>query len=114
MPLAANGAGEDDDAPSQPWPQYMGSANKMGPCPTTPHRWAGYGCGQQRVRAWDIDDPVINWVGSEDGGVTTYGSLILDLSANVVRSEAAQERCAAGDMFALVIDSHDGSSTPCG
>ena len=33
-----------------------------------------------------IDDPVINWVGSEDGGVTTYGSLILDLSANVVRS----------------------------
>ncbi|MEC9161927.1 MAG: hypothetical protein VX919_03945, partial [Candidatus Thermoplasmatota archaeon] len=39
-----------------------------------------------------IDDPVINWVGSEDGGVTTYGSLILDLSANVVRSDAAQER----------------------
>ena len=56
-----------------------------------------------------IDDPVINWVGSEDGGVTTYGSLILDLSANVVRSDAAQERCAIGDMFALVIDSPDGS-----
>ena len=110
LPPAASGAGEGDDAPTQPWPQYMGSANKNGTMPD--HAPTG-GPGMDAVSnvsvLGTIDDPVINWVGSEDGGVTTYGSLILDLSANVVRSDAAQERCAIGDMFALVIDSPDGS-----
>ena len=110
LPPAASGAGEGDDAPTQPWPQYMGSANKNGTMPD--HATTG-GPGMDAVSnvsvLGTIDDPVINWVGSEDGGVTTYGSLILDLSANVVRSDAAQERCAIGDMFALVIDSPDGS-----
>ena len=56
-----------------------------------------------------IDDPVINWVGSEDGGTTAYGSLILDLSANIDRTDIARERCAEGDMFALILDSSDGT-----
>ncbi|MEC7279561.1 MAG: hypothetical protein VXV98_05920, partial [Candidatus Thermoplasmatota archaeon] len=110
MPHAANGAGEEGEAPTQPWPQYMGSANKNGTMPDhAPTGGPGMDAVSNVTVLGTIDDPVINWVGSEDGGVTTYGSLILDLSANVVRSDAAQERCAAGDMFALVIDSPDGA-----
>ena len=69
LPPAASGAGEGDDAPTQPWPQYMGSANKNGTMPD--HAPTG-GPGMDAVSnvsvLGTIDDPVINWVGSEDGG----------------------------------------------
>jgi uncharacterized membrane protein len=105
---ASTGSGED--APVQPWPQYMGSSNKNG---SMPAHAPGGGPGQGEVGnvtvLGTVDDPVVNWVGSEDGGTTPYGSLILDLSANIQRPESASQRCAEGDMFALVIDSSDGT-----
>ena len=79
---ASTGSGED--APVQPWPQYMGSSNKNG---TMPAHAPGGGPGNGEVAnvtvLGSIDDPVVNWVASEDGGTTAYGSLILDLSANM-------------------------------
>ena len=101
---------EGAEAPAQPWPQYMGSANKNGSMPLhAPGGGPGMGSVANVSVLGTIDDPVLNWVGSENGGSTTYGSLVLDLSANIERSAAAMERCAKGDMFALVIDSSDGS-----
>lgn len=110
-PLATpSPAGNGEDAPPQPWPQYMGSANKNG---TMPDHAPGGGPGNGEVAnvtvLGTIDDPVVNWVASEDGGTTTYGSLILDLSANIQRPGAAAQRCAEGDLFALTIDSSDGT-----
>ena len=101
---------EGAEAPAQPWPQYMGSANKNGSMPLhAPGGGPGMGSVANVSVLGTIDDPVLNWVGSENGGTTAYGSLVLDLSANIERSAAAMERCANGDMFALVIDSSDGS-----
>lgn len=110
LQVAPSATGESDEAPLQPWPQYMGSANKNG---TMPHHAPTGGPGMGSVSnvsvLGTIDDPVINWVGSEDGGTTAYGSLILDLSANIDRTDVAMERCAEGDMFALILDSSDGT-----
>ena len=85
----------------------MGSANKNG---SMPLHAPGVG------RAWEAlptsacsapsrSRPQLR--GSENGGTTAYGSLVLDLSANI--EQRRMERCANGDMFALVIDSSDGS-----
>ena len=109
-PMFPSGSADEGEAPNQPWPQYMGSANKNGTMPDhAPSGGPGAGSVSNVSVLGTIDDPVINWVSSEDGGTTTYGSLMLDLSGNIVRSDVATERCAEGDMFALVIESTDGS-----
>ena len=112
LPVAMQSAGasEADNAPPQPWAQYMGSANRNGSMPDhAPTGGPGMGSVDNVSVLGTIDDPVINWVSSETGGTTTYGSLMLDLSGNVERSDVAQERCAEGNMFALIIESSDGS-----
>ena len=53
-----------------------GSANKNGTMPDHAPRGPGMDAVSNVSVLGTIDDPVINWVGSEDGGVTTYGSLI--------------------------------------
>ena len=103
-------AGDGASAPDQPWPQFMRSANKNGSMPDhAPDGGPGTGTVSNVSILGTIDDPVVNWVASEQGGSTTYGSLILDLSANVQRAADATSRCAEGDMFALIIDSNDGT-----
>ena len=103
-------AGSGDEAPTQPWPQYMKNANKNGTMPLHAiDGGPGTGSVDNVTVLGTIDDPVINWIGSEQGGTTTYGSLVLDLSANIQRPDDASSRCAEGDMFALIIDSSDGT-----
>ena len=63
MPHAANGAGEEGEAPTQPWPQYMGSANKNGTMPDhAPTGGPGMDAVSNVTVLGTIDDPVINWV----------------------------------------------------
>ena len=100
-----------NDVP-QPWPQFMGSATRNGSMPAHgPDGGPGQGAVENVSVLGTIDDPVLNWASSDGEGSSTYGSLVLDLEANIARESGANTRCAEGMNFVVVIETgSDGTS----
>lgn len=101
-----------DSMLDQPWPQYMGVATRNGSMPAHgPNGGPGQGEVANVTQLASIDDPVVNWVGLDGEGSSTYGSLILNMDLNIQREDDAAERCATQQRFIVVIETGaDGSS----
>ena len=101
----------------QPWGQYARLPTHNGTMPTHgPDGGPGSGDVDNVSKFGIIDNPVINWVAIDDSdnnaqdGSDLYGSIIADFSASVNIEGTAQDRCATGDLFAVVVYSESGTS----
>jgi hypothetical protein len=89
----------------QPWPQFMGVSTRNGTMPAHgPDGGPGLGAVADVTELASIDDPVLNWVGLDGDGTSTYGSLILNLDFNIQRDADAAERCASNQRFIAVVE----------
>ena len=101
----------------QPWGQYARLPTHNGTMPNHgPDGGPGSGDVDNVTKFGIIDNPVINWVAIDDSdnnpqdGSDLYGSIIADFSASVNIEGTAQDRCATGDLFAVVVYSESGTS----
>ena len=105
------------DSLQQPWGQYARLPTHNGTMPNHgPDGGPGSGDVVNVSKFGIIDNPVINWVAIDDSdnnaqdGSDLYGSIIADFSASVNIEGTAQDRCATGDLFAVVVYSESGIS----
>jgi len=102
------------DPVEQPWGQYGGVPTRNGSMPAhSSDGGPGSGSVDLVTTLASIDDPVINWVGLDDGvGSDAYGSIIGNFSSNLDISIGARDRCTPLGLFAVVLhDSTESSST---
>ena len=97
----------------QPWGQYGGVPTRNGSMPIhSADGGPGTGSIDSVTSLASINDPVINWVGLEDGiGSDAYGSIIGNFSANLATTPGAKDRCTPLGLFAVVIHDSTGSSS---
>ncbi len=97
----------------QPWGQYGGVPTRNGSMPNhSADGGPGTGSVQDITSLASINDPVINWVGLDDGiGSDAYGSIIGNFSANLDTTPGAIERCTPLGLFAVVLHDSTGTST---
>ena len=109
----ANSTGNAWDPADQPWGQYGGIPTRNGSMPIhSADGGPGTGSVDLVTSLASIDDPVINWVGLEDGiGSDAYGSIIGNFSANLATTPGAKERCTPLGLFAVVLHDSTGSSS---
>ena len=95
----------------QPWGQYGGVPTRNGSMPNhSADGGPGTGSVEEVTSLASINDPVINWVGLDDGiGSDAYGSIIGNFSANLDTTPGAIERCTPLGLFAVVL--HDSTTT---
>ncbi len=97
----------------QPWGQYGGVPTRNGTMPVHSED-GGPGLGSVDVvtSLASINDPVINWVGLDDGiGSDAYGSIIGNFSGNLDATPGAKDRCTPLGLFAVVLHDSTGSSS---
>ena len=101
------------DPLDQPWAQYGGVPTRNGSMPThSADGGPGAGPIDLVTSLASINDPVINWVGLEDGiGSDAYGSIIGNFSANLVVTLGATDRCTPLGLFAVVLHESTGTSS---
>ena len=97
----------------QPWSQYGGVPTRNGSMPNhSADGGPGTGSVEEITSLASINDPVINWVGLDDGiGSDAYGSIIGNFSANLDSTPGAIERCTPLGLFAVVLHDSTGTST---
>ena len=97
----------------QPWSQYGGVPTRNGSMPNhSADGGPGTGSVENITSLASINDPVINWVGLDDGiGSDAYGSIIGNFSANLDSTSGAIERCTPLGLFAVVLHDSTGTST---
>lgn len=97
----------------QPWSQYGGVPTRNGSMPNhSADGGPGTGSVEDITSLASINDPVINWVGLDDGiGSDAYGSIIGNFSANLNATPGAIERCTPLGLFAVVLHDSTGTST---
>ncbi|MAS50148.1 MAG: hypothetical protein CMA35_04535, partial [Euryarchaeota archaeon] len=97
----------------QPWSQYGGVPTRNGSMPNhSADGGPGIGSVEDITSLASINDPVINWVGLDDGiGSDAYGSIIGNFSANLNTTPGAIERCTPLGLFAVVLHDSTGTST---
>ena len=111
---ALNTSGDHWNPVEQPWGQYGGVPTRNGSMPAhSSDGGPGTGSVDLVTSLASIDDPVINWVGLDDGvGSDAYGSIIGNFSSNLEISLGARDRCTPLGLFAVVLhDSTESSST---
>lgn len=98
---------------NQPWGQYGGVPTRNGSMPVhSADGGPGTGSVDLVTSLASINDPVINWVGLEDGiGSDAYGSIIGNFSANLDVTPAAKDRCTPLGLFAVVLHDSTGTSS---
>jgi len=88
---------------SQPWGQYARTPTHNGTMPAhSPDGGPGEGSVDDVTEYGVIDNPVVNWVGLDDGA-DAYGSIIADFSQSITAPNAALERCGQGELFAVTV-----------
>lgn len=97
----------------QPWSQYGGVPTRNGSMPNhSADGGPGTGSVEDITSLASINDPVINWVGLDDGiGSDAYGSIIGNFSANLNTTPGAIDRCTPLGLFAVVLHDSTGTST---
>ena len=97
----------------QPWGQYGGVPTRNGSMPNhSADGGPGTGSVELVTSLASIDDPVINWVGLDDGiGSDAYGSIIGNFSANLQSTVGAKDRCTPLGLFAVVLHDSTGTSS---
>ena len=102
IPSASGPAGLWDGL-DQPWGQYGRTPTHNGTMPAhAPDGGPGEGSVADVSVYGVIDSPIVNWVGLDDGA-DAYGSIIGDFSNSVSAPPAALERCAYGELFAVMV-----------
>ena len=102
IPSASGPAGLWDGL-DQPWGQYGRTPTHNGTMPAhAPDGGPGEGSVADVSVYGVIDSPIVNWVGLDDGS-DAYGSIIGDFSNSVSAPPAALERCAYGELFAVMV-----------
>jgi len=95
---------------TQPWGQYARTPTHNGTMPAHGlDGGPGEGSVDEVTEYGIIDNPVVNWVGLEDGA-DAYGSIIADFSQSITAPNAALERCGQGELFAVTVW-NDGSES---
>ncbi|MEJ6562356.1 MAG: CARDB domain-containing protein [Euryarchaeota archaeon] len=91
----------------QPWGQFGRTPTHNGSMPAHgPEGGPGEGLVSDVLTLGTITEPGVNWVALDDGvGTDTYGSIIADFSSSITAPDAAQERCADEDLFAVLVHS---------
>ena len=101
--------GEDDywSGLEQPWGQFARTPTHNATMPSHgPDGGPGEGYVNETTMLGTIETPGVNWVALDGtNGADTYGSIIGDFSASITAPEAAQERCADEDLFAVLVHS---------
>ena len=97
----------------QPWAQYGGGPTRNGSMPNhSADGGPGTGSVENISSLASINDPVINWVGLDDGiGSDAYGSIIGNFSTNLETTPGSIERCTPLGLFAVVLHDSTGTST---
>lgn len=97
----------------QPWGQYGGVPTRNGSMPNhSADGGPGTGSVDSTTSLASVDDPVINWVGLDDGiGSDAYGSIIGNFSANLESTTGAKDRCTPLGLFAVVLHDSTGTSS---
>ena len=99
--------GEDDywSGLEQPWGQFARTPTHNATMPSHgPDGGPGEGYVNETTMLGTIENPGVNWVALDGtNGADTYGSIIGDFSASITAPEAAQERCADEDLFAVLV-----------
>ena len=97
----------------QPWGQYGGVPTRNGTMPIhSEDGGPGTGSVDLVTSLASINDPVINWVGLDDGiGSDAYGSIIGNFSGNLDATLGAKDRCTPLGLFAVVLHDSTGTSS---
>ena len=94
----------------QPWGQFARTPTHNATMPAHgPNGGPGTGSVENLSVLGTIEKPGVNWEALDDGS-DLYGSIIADFSNSITATEAAIERCAEGDLFAVLVHG-DASST---
>lgn len=89
----------------QPWAQFARTPTHNASMPAHgPNGGPGYGSVNDVTTLGTIEEPGVNWAALDEGS-DLYGSIIGDFSTSVTAPEAAKERCADGNLFAVMVHS---------
>ena len=109
-PSMQTGTGASWTGLEQPWGQFGHTPTHNGSMPAHgPNGGPGDGSVDDVTVLGTIENPGVNWEALDDGS-DLYGSIIADFSASITAPEAAKERCAEDDLFAVLVH-NDGTNT---
>ncbi len=101
--IMATNSGEPWTGLEQPWGQFARTPTHNATMPSHgPNGGPGTGSVENLTVLGTIEKPGVNWEALDDGS-DLYGSIIADFSNSITATEAAVERCAEGDLFAVLV-----------